>query len=654
MEKKLVKVGWLDEIASKSNYSIEEVKSVIEKYEIKQSPNIGIPKHLLIQELNFSGAKQGIFNNDFSFQFNNLSSGIYGVISDNNLRGKTSILEIIKWLLRGHTSSLQDGVKNWIKNANLKYSIGKELYLVEINQMQNQFNGYLYNLIDSDKNKLSEFYSEDEFEKCMATFMMDQFSLNDISAFRSSRINEEVGKKVNHSWSSLASALFISTNYDSLFGETTSDGLNNRLMNMYLGLPWISTYNALKTIESQIKSENKVEDIHLNKELERRKKRFNEINIELDKNEKLIKSFPNDNDLRDKIKKSREDYSNISRQLTSLDNVLRKLSSEFEIAKETKISDKKRINNFKEDMAANAIFKRLNPTCCPHCDTKITKEKIEKEKTTHQCAICDSELFNSEDSKVLIEELELNLKASEKEFKEIESQYNKNKEQQILLSSRLLEVQKNIDKFEIELNSFSKRNEIEKEITRLLILKDEYKIEDIAKSDIKLKVPLDEKKIISKAIEVTKGRFEDLQKELLSEVSIEILRISKLVGLSNYENIQLSGIPSLSIIKDGGTTSYSKVSPGEKLRLKVITTIALLSVAEKRQVGRHPGLLLIDSPSAQEVSDSDLNSLIEGLEKLTKELPFLQIIIASRATQVILEHIDEKNRKHAKGDNFLW
>ena len=86
----------------------------------------------------------------------------------------------------------------------------------------------------------------------------------------------------------------------------------------------------------------------------------------------------------------------------------------------------------------------------------------------------------------------------------------------------------------------------------------------------------------------------------------------------------------------------------------VITTISLLSVAEKRKVGRHPGLLLIDSPRAQEVSDNDVNSLMEGLKKLTTELPFLQIIIASRATEVILNKIDKDHRKYAKGDDYLW
>lgn len=655
MNSQTTRIGWIEEIATKSNCSIEEVKTVINKYEIQQSPNIGIPKHLQIKELKFSGTKEGKYTDDFNFQFENLTSGIFGVISDNNLRGKTSVLEVIKWLLRGSTSSLQDGVKHWIKNASLKFDIESECYLVELNHSQNQVKGKLLNISDTNNKEISVFYSDDEFESCMSEFMIQQFSLDKISAFRNSGVEEEVGKKVNHSWSSLASALFISTNYGSLFGETTVDGLNNRLMNMYLGLPWVSTYTALKTIESQIKSENKVENIHINKELERKKKRLQEIQLELVEKEKLIKTFPNDNDTREKLIIARENYGNSSRELTSLDKILRKLTEEFDTIKETKINDKKRISNFKEDMAANAIFKRLNPTCCPHCDTKIDKEKIEKEKTSHHCAICDSALLDSEDSEILLDELELNLKSSEQAYKEIKTEYNKQNSKHLQISSNLLLFQKQIDQYEVELKTFSKRNEVEKEITRLHILKDEYSIlEERPLEIVNEDKPIDEKKIILKAIEVTKGRFDELQKQLLEEVSKEILRISKLVGLGNYESIQLSSIPTLSIGKDGSTTSYSKVSPGEKLRLKVITTIALLSIAEKRKVGRHPGLLLIDSPSAQEVSDKDLNSLIEGLKNLTIELPFLQIIIASRATDVILNHIDEKHRKHAIGEDYLW
>ena len=649
------KKGWFEEIASKSNCSVQDVKSVIQKYDIQQSPNTGVPKHLQIMSVSFSGTKEGKFSGDFDFCFDNLESGIYGVISDINLRGKTTILETIKWLIRGSSSSLfQDGVKSWIKKASLKFKIGSVQYQVKLVQSENEVSGSLLALMAENEVVIAEFYSNDEFENCMSEFMIKEFSLDKVSAFRKGRIKEEVGNKVNHNWATLASVLFISTNYSSLFGDVITDGLTNRLMNMYLGLPWISTYTNLKTIESQIKSENKVEEIHLDKETERKKKRYSEIINELEEKEKIFSTIPSDKDVQEILKRIRVDYGSISRNLTQLDADLRRLSEDFRTSKETKLSDTIKVNNFKEDRAANTIFKRLSPTCCPHCDHEIKKEKIEKEKLDHHCAICDEPLLESEDAEVLLNELLDNLSSSEKTFNSIDREYKNKNRYHLELSSQLDELQKQISFQENGLNKFTYRKQIEKDITRLQVLKEEYTV-----NDSEQKLPhqddfIDEEKIIKKAIEVTKGRFKVLQEELLQKVSDEILRISKLVGLGHIESIELTSIPTLKIKKDGSSTSYSKCSEGEKLRLKVITTIALLSVAEKQKVGRHPGLLLIDSPGAQEVSDQDLNSLIEGLKQLTEELPFLQIIIASRASDVILSQIDKNHRKHAIGDSYLW
>jgi len=655
MAQHLNKKGWLEEIATKSKTSIENVKTVINKYDIHQSPNTGVPKHLQIEEVSFSGTKEGKLSDDFEFCFDNLQSGIYGIISDINLRGKTTVLETIKWLIRGSSSSLfQDGVKSWIKKASLKFNIDDSLYQVKLVQTDNEVCGSLVKLLLENEIVISEFYSNDEFENCMSEFMIKAFSLDKISAFRKGRIKESVGNRINHNWASLASALFISTNYSSLFGDVTTDGLSNRLMNMYLGLPWISTYTNLKTVESQIKSEHKVEKIHLDKETERKKNRYQEIIKELGEKEKIFSKLPSDKDIQDKLKQLRKDYSSISRELTQLDPILRRLSKDLNTCKETKLSDEIKVNNFKEDRAANAIFKRLNPTCCPHCETEIKKEKIEKEKIHHHCAICDEPMLESEDAEILLNELVENLKNSEKTFNAVKREYRSRDKYHSELSEKLSQLEKLINEQEKKLNEFSTRNQIEKEIIRLQILKEEYTIKN-EKQEAKLPEKyIDEQKIIKKAIEVTEERFKSLQEDLLTKVSDEILRISKLVGLGHIESVKLTSNPHLKLDKDGSSTSYSKCSEGEKLRLKVITTIALISVAEKENVGRHPGLLLIDSPGAQEVSDKDLNSLIEGLRKLSIELPFIQIIIASRASEVILSQIDEKHRKHAKGNSYLW
>jgi len=656
MTKQKGKKSWLDEISIKCGYSKDLVRETIEKYNIHQSPTCGRPKHLYIQDLRFSGEKEGKFSDEFKFEFNKLTPGVWGIFSDENLRGKTTILEVIKWLLRGKSSSLfQDGVKNWISNAELYFNLDEKTFHVTVQQTEGEVSGRLSQIISEHEETLAEFFSNEDFEICMSEFMLKEFSLDNISAFRQSSIKEEVGKKVNHSWPSLASALFISTDYTSLFGDIVSDGLSGRLMNMYLGLPWIATHVALKTLEKQLNSEAVVEKIHQNKELERRNKRLLDITNELHKKEILINSMPLEKEFQHLLFEVRKNYTLISREITKLDSELRRISTEYELVKETKINDAKKINNFFEDKAANAVFKSINPTCCPHCEREISKEKIEKEKTQHKCAICDEPLLSSEDSELILNELQLNLKSSEKAFKEIDKELNTKQDQHKKLLEDLHKVQAEIERLEKRINESSERSQIEQDINRCKILIDEYsnQADDNSDSDI-TSGDVDELKIVKSAIDVTKDKFEELQQDLLKEVSDEILKLSAIVGLDQVQSVKLTANPALSIEKDGIKTSYSKCSEGEKLRFKVITTIALLSVAEKRKLGRHPGLLLIDSPGAQEVTDNDVNNLIEGLKKLSEELPFLQVIIASRATEVVLAQIDDEHRKYATGTDYLW
>ena len=92
----------------------------------------------------------------------------------------------------------------------------------------------------------------------------------------------------------------------------------------------------------------------------------------------------------------------------------------------------------------------------------------------------------------------------------------------------------------------------------------------------------------------------------------------------------------LSLVKGGMDTSYSKVTEGEKLRLKVATILAMLEIGEQKGVGRHPGLLMIDSPGAQEVFQDDLDALVSALQAVAKDIPHCQIFVSGRSSGGVL------------------
>jgi len=120
------------------------------------------------------------------------------------------------------------------------------------------------------------------------------------------------------------------------------------------------------------------------------------------------------------------------------------------------------------------------------------------------------------------------------------------------------------------------------------------------------------------------------------------------------EAVKLGSNATLALTKGGESTSFSKVTAGERLRLRLATAVALLRVGQERGLGRHPGLLIIDSPGAEEVSDIDLAALLGELQTIAKETPGLQILVASANPPAIVSQIGEDWCRIAEKDAYLW
>jgi hypothetical protein len=55
------------------------------------------------------------------------------------------------------------------------------------------------------------------------------------------------------------------------------------------------------------------------------------------------------------------------------------------------------------------------------------------------------------------------------------------------------------------------------------------------------------------------------------------------------------------------------------LRIKIAAAIALIEIGHTDGVGRHPGLLFIDSPAAEEIPEADLRTMLEAIATVAAE-----------------------------------
>jgi len=662
-------LSWQEGVAKRAKCSKKEVQDFVKKYKVPLTPSIGNPKRIHITGIVFSGKKEGLHTNDFEFRFENLSPGIWGLFSDKNSKGKSTVLEVIKWLFKGKVSQggLQDGVKSWIKYAGLSFKVDQMDYRIEVQQVGEDFNGEIKRAPEGqDLRAYKTFSSEVEMAATISDFMLDQLELDQFTSYKKGEHELDSGSEVTHGWPALAAAMFIGTSYEAIFGDVAMSGLPNRILNMYMGLPWIPTQAALKALSGQLKGETTVENLHIDRAKDDRRKRLAEIQAQLEEKTSFQEKLSAPQKSKLEYNKKIEEYNRAYEQTNVANKRLMDAKSEFGLIEASYKEDKIALQNFREDHAANRIFKQLNPTCCPHCEQKITQAQLEKEKTEHTCAICDRAMLDGEDAEEVLNELTAKAEATNQAYHENKQLIGTRTNALKNFEANMRELWQIATSYKEELDAEQQQstvyNAIKEDIARLRILEKEY-AEDLPEPIITpapvattavAKVGIDETVLLNASIKETESRFKGLQEDLLQGVNEKMMEYCAKVGLAQYTDLKLNASPTLAIKKDGGDTSFSRVSKGEKLRLKVLATIALISVAEERKLGRHPGFLIIDSPAAQEVNQEDLNNLIAGLEELRTSLPSLQIILASVANDTLLEHVDEEHRIYAKGENYLW
>jgi ABC-type hemin transport system ATPase subunit len=101
------------------------------------------------------------------------------------------------------------------------------------------------------------------------------------------------------------------------------------------------------------------------------------------------------------------------------------------------------------------------------------------------------------------------------------------------------------------------------------------------------------------------------------------------------------------------TSNYGDLTAGEKLRLKLATTIALINAGFSHGVGRHPGLLFIDSPAAEEIPEANLETILTALQQVAADND-IQVFVATRYGNVVKKILSDDHVIVAEGEDPVW
>ncbi|MHA3700902.1 hypothetical protein ACXR2U_01855 [Jatrophihabitans sp. YIM 134969] len=139
----------------------------------------------------------------------------------------------------------------------------------------------------------------------------------------------------------------------------------------------------------------------------------------------------------------------------------------------------------------------------------------------------------------------------------------------------------------------------------------------------------------------------------METLSTRITDLARSFGMSNLTAVSLDGGARMKVTTGGQDTSFSKCERGEMLRLKVATAIALIEQAHASGVGRHPGLLFVDSPGSEEMDDDDFDTMIGSLNEAATASD-IQVVVATRHVNSLVELLDTPRLRIARGTAFVW
>ena len=638
--------SWIANIATRTGADEATVADVLERRRITASPSMTRPRRLTLRWIAFSGEKHGTLTEGaFDFAWPDLETGLYAILSDGNLKGKSSILHVARWLLRGSPADgFQPDVKAWIRKASMQFALNEATYEVRLDE-PDQGHGALLQRVDEAWSEVARFASPAEFKSAMSEFFLRELGLDALPTW-----NDKLGEEVVQDWTAMSGGLSMGPRFDSLLGEVNMAGLPTRLMQMYLGLPWVSTYCAAHVARKVLeREENERKRRHEDAQREQMT-RILELEGELRRARDELAALPAFADYQTR-------YGTATAALLKAQSEERTSQLAVEAAKamlsqleEAERLDRRRVVQITDIIAAGRVFRALDPKCCPRCDALVSEARRRKEEDANACAMCGETMHADDDGEAALAEAKETAARSRSALETHRASYREAERRATRAGAEVARCEVAVTALEGLLKAGDLRGELTLTIARL-----EARIEEIRRpvapppGNRAMEIA-----IISAAVEECDARIKERQDALLAEVSRQIVEYARRFGMLQLSEAKLKGNAHLDIVKGGKAMSFGAVTVGEKLRLKIATVLAILKSGERRGIGRHPGLLFIDSPGGEELADDNLEDLMRELKAVSVELEHLQVFVAAVASPPMLAHVDPERLLRKQGKDWMW
>ncbi|MGA5291591.1 hypothetical protein [Streptomyces pseudogriseolus] len=660
--------AWLEEIAGASQQPVEVVREVLAEHGVRAQTALPRPHRILVTAVEFDGirpAPDGQQHDaaDIPFRFHwEPGPGVWCLASTGkNEAGKSSVLEIILWCLRGR-AGLQRDVRSWLRRVRTEFVLDDEPLVVEMTVTGGIPTGSVVS--KQTGAELASFDGMKAFEESMDAFMLDRLGLEPLRTQQKPRGDVEALPVTGElSWPSYASGLHINRKgLGHLLGNESRNALPTRLLELFLGAPWAATMVAASVAQKVVAAQLSAARQRAAADAQARRAQLGELTRQLETERARLAALPEQGQAAADLSAA---YRTLAAATATAGEAQRALAAarlRHDTLEEQRHSLAQAVQTAQEAALAQAFFHTLMPTVCPRCDTKVSKEQWAREREGH-CSLCTSRLpeptdhdhdAHGDEETETADDLRRALAGIQQEAEEAAGFLATAQVQALAAADAVTRAEAALQEA-LKDPGTSERRAVELAVARLegAVAERTGRFADLdAAVDI---TPLEVANTVLKAAEkAAHARRTAALKQVLKDVEKDIVTMGRALGLEMLQRVELGTGATLTVWKGGQQHTYGSLTEGEQLRLKIVTTTALLRHGIRSGVGRHPGLLIVDSPGAEEVDSKDLRLMVQDLVKLTDMAPELQVIIATARGEDVASLIPEGQLRLAPPGARLW
>lgn len=639
-----------DRIAAEAMVDRRRVLEVFQEYGLPLATSAALPRPLSVHRLRIIGDRTveplGPFDTTLTF-----GDGLTALVA-NNLKGKTSVLELITWCLRGtHRDDLQGVVKSWISQLDCDALVaGRPLGFRLTMDGGDVRDGRvlsgpsleaLRDVRTADPSRaVTEVVAVQDglaYSDAVAGLMLDLLHLGRLENVST----QAASGKVTHGWPTYFGALYIPVGGDrALLGDVVMGGLPGRLLQVFLDLPSAALLTSVKATRDSRAASARAESDDAARLQAHQARLYEETQRQLADAQARLRDLTAAEEPVESASSLADAVARLGSDLVAVETELRSARQAHALLRGQRQADEKALNDLRESAVARALFHALDPIACPRCEAPVTRARRTAESQAHTCAVCTTTIVTSDDDRAQVEqEAQERLTASQQAEQEAATQLSTATAHADAVRRALMLAEQRLVQAE-QASQSRERVELMGSIARL-----EGMLSVLTPPDNRATTMLDDvQHVLDAAVKLLEADGAQASESLFAALNKAIVDTAQRFGMTNLHEVKIDRAARLQVFKIGGPREWFKnQSNGERLRLRIAAVVALLRVGTEHGLATHPGLLLIDSPKAEEIQDVDAAALFTELQQLAAEIPGLQVILTTTDEPLAKRALTESN-----------